>query len=35
VTALLAWLLLAAPGALLVGGAVWHDVQVWRGRRVR
>jgi hypothetical protein len=27
VTYLLAWLILAAPGALLIGGGVWHE---WR-----
>jgi hypothetical protein len=30
---LAAWLLLAAPGALLIGGAAWHDLREWRRKR--
>lgn len=33
VIGLAVWLLLAAPGLLLVGGQLWHEHQVRRGRR--
>ena len=25
--------ILAGMGLLLIGGAVWHEIQVWRGKR--